>query len=184
MPQHYQQTLSAACPQSYGHVLVQVACALTARVLPMWMVPRSEGHLRHAPLLQQVKKIFCFLNQNVDFEIYGSWGPLDSFKILSRGAPTFSTPGKAIPRLFEKSIFWVPTGLGPSGQGSMGPMGMGPWAQVRAGPRPNGQGPMGPGRTRAQWAWGHGPGPGPDPGPKWARAHGLGPGPDPGQWAI
>ena len=47
------------------------------------------------------------------------------------------------------------------GQGPLGPMGKAPWA--RAGPGPNGQGPMGPGRTQAQWARPHGPGAGPGP---------------------
>ena len=37
------------------------------------------------------------------------------------------------------------------GQGPLGPMGKAPWAWARAGPGPNGQGPMGPGRTQAQW---------------------------------
>ncbi len=90
------------------------------------------------------KDFLLCVEPKIRFLIYGSWGPLGSLKILPQGAPTFSTPGKAIPRLFEKSIFLVPNGLGPNGQGPMGPMGMGPWARVRAGPRPNGQGPMGP----------------------------------------
>ena len=110
--------------------------------------------------------------------LYGSCDALDSSKTLPRGTPTFSTPGEAIPRLFEKNIFgghrrnlvfyfwnhfnraqWArahgPNGQGPMGQGpwanGQGPMGPGPWA--------NGQGPMGPGWTRAQWAWA-----------QWARA--------------
>ena len=44
-----------------------------------------------------------------DFSIYGRCGPgaLDSLNILSRDVGTYSTPGKAIPRTFEKSIFWA-----------------------------------------------------------------------------
>ena len=127
-------------------------------------------------LLQQVKKTFFDLFSHFFvFLLYGSWEALDSFKILPQGPPAFSTPGEAIPRLFEKSTFSVPNGLGPNGpnghgplgpgpgrtqaqwarargpgQGPMGPMGMGPWAQT--GPGPNGHGPMGPGpgRTRTQ----------------------------------
>ncbi len=49
-----------------------------------------------------------------------------------------------------------------------GPMGKGPWARARAGPWPNGQGPMGP-MDMGPWT-------GPDPGP----ALGPGSGPDPG----
>ena len=106
-----------------------------------------------------------------DCSLYGSWEALDSLKTLPRGTPTFSTPGEAIPRLFEKSIFLVPRrpqwaraqwarAHGPNGPG---PMGQGPWA--------NGQGPMG------QWARAHGPN-GPGPMGQWARAHGPnGPGP-------
>ena len=130
----------------------------------------------------------------LDFVLYGSWEALDSLNILPRGAPTFSTPGKAIPRLFEKSICWTPKQhvvvvclfylcfsrpflIGPNGPGPRGPMGKGSWA--------HGPGPMG------QWARAHGPGPGPDPGPmgkgpwaqwawtQWARVHGPGPGPTP-----
>ncbi len=40
--------------------------------------------------------------------LYGSWGPLDSLKILPRGTPMFSTPGNAIPRLFEKPTILAP----------------------------------------------------------------------------
>ena len=58
-------------------------------------------------VLQQVKKVCCFLEPTFGFLIYESWGPLDSLKMLSQGVPTFSTPGKTIPRLFEKSIFLV-----------------------------------------------------------------------------
>ena len=51
----------------------------------------------------------------LDFLIYGRCGALDSLKILSRDVGTYSTPGKAIPRIFEKSIFWaspeVPRGV-------------------------------------------------------------------------
>ncbi len=115
--------------------------------------------------------------------LYGSWEAIHSSKTLPRGPPTFSTPGEAIPRLFEKSIFLVQNGPGP-----MGPMGMGPWAQWAwpHGPGSNGHGPLGPdrARTRAQWAWGLGPnGHGPL-GPmgmgrwaQWAWAHGPGPTP-------
>ena len=39
--------------------------------------------------------------------VYGSWEPLDSAKILSRGVGTFRPPGKAIPRIFEKSVFFT-----------------------------------------------------------------------------
>ena len=42
-----------------------------------------------------------------DFSIYGRYGPLDSFEIVSRGVGTYSTPGEAIPRIFEKLIFWA-----------------------------------------------------------------------------
>ena len=82
------------------------------------------------------------------FLLYGSWEALDSSKILPRGTPTFSTPGKAIPRLFEKSIFWIPNGPGP-----MDPMGMAPWAwaQWAWAHGPNGHGPMGP-MGQGPWA--------------------------------
>ena len=116
--------------------------------------------------LPDLKQHFLFSGQNFGFLIYGRWGPPDRFKILSRGAPTFSTPGKAIPRLFEKSIFLVPRRP--------------QWARAQWA-RAHGPGPM------AQWARAHGPG----PMGQWARAHGPGPGPDPGpmgkgpwaQWA-
>ena len=48
----------------------------------------------------------------MDFAIYGRRGPLDSLKMVSRGVGTYSTPGKAIPRIFQKSTFWA------SGRGS------------------------------------------------------------------
>ena len=41
------------------------------------------------------------------FLVYGSWEPLDSLKILSRGVGTFSTPGKAIPRILKNQHFCV-----------------------------------------------------------------------------
>ena len=41
-----------------------------------------------------------------DFFVYGSWEPLGSVKILARSVATFSTPGEAIPRIFEKSTFF------------------------------------------------------------------------------
>ena len=40
-----------------------------------------------------------------DFAVYGSWEAGHTQKILSRGAGTPPTPGKAIPRIFEKSKF-------------------------------------------------------------------------------
>ena len=52
-----------------------------------------------------------------DFVVYGSWGPLDSLKILSRGVGTFSTPGEAIPMIFEKSIFLYISTINPSSGG-------------------------------------------------------------------
>ncbi len=60
--------------------------------------------------LPDLKQHFSFLSE-FGILIYGSWWPLDRFEILSRGAPTFSTPGKAIPRLSGKSIFVVPRGV-------------------------------------------------------------------------
>ena len=50
----------------------------------------------------------CFLTNFLDFLLYGSWEALDSSKILPRGTPTISTPGEAIPRLFQKSKFGGP----------------------------------------------------------------------------
>ena len=48
------------------------------------------------------------MSNNLDFAVYGRCGPLDMLKIVSRGVGTFSTPGEAIPRIFEKSIFlWI-----------------------------------------------------------------------------
>ena len=51
-----------------------------------------------------------FLAEFLDLFLYGSWEAPHSSKILPRGTPTFSTPGEAIPRLFEKSIFPPPRG--------------------------------------------------------------------------
>ena len=45
-------------------------------------------------------RAFCFL-------LYGSWEPLDSLRILPQGVLTFSTPGRAIPRIFQKSTFYM-----------------------------------------------------------------------------
>ena len=39
----------------------------------------------------------------LDFFLYGSWEALDSSQILPRGTPTFSTPGEAIPRIFDEN---------------------------------------------------------------------------------
>ena len=51
------------------------------------------------------------INKNRIFGFFapdGRWEDGDSLKILSRGVGTFSTPGEAIPRIFEKSIFlWI-----------------------------------------------------------------------------
>ena len=44
------------------------------------------------------KKYFC---------VYGSWEALGSVKILPRGAPTFSTPGKPHSENFFFSTFWT-----------------------------------------------------------------------------
>ena len=43
----------------------------------------------------------------IDFLVYGSWEPLDTQKILPRGVGTFSPIGKAIPRIFQKSTFYI-----------------------------------------------------------------------------
>ena len=39
--------------------------------------------------------------------LYRSWEPLDRCKILPRGVGTFSTPGQATPRIFQKSAFYI-----------------------------------------------------------------------------
>ena len=39
--------------------------------------------------------------------VYGSWEPLDTQKILPRGVGAFSPIGKAIPRIFPKSTFYI-----------------------------------------------------------------------------
>ena len=114
-------------------------------------VDRSEGCLGH---------LFDLLAQFWDFLLYGSWEALDSSKILPRGTPTFSTPGEAIPRLFEKLIFERPKRQFFFVRGD--PMGQGPWAQwarpLRPGPGPMGQGPWA--RTRAHPLGGDGGGDG------------------------
>ena len=46
-------------------------------------------------------------NGFVFFSLYGSWEPLDTQKILPRGVGTFSTPGQAIPRIFQKTTFYI-----------------------------------------------------------------------------
>ena len=114
----------------------------------------ATGQLSNSWIYKNTGKSFFMFYCFFDFSLYGSWEALDSLKTLPRGTPTFSTPGEAIPRLFEKSIFLVPRrpqwarahgpmGKGPwaNGPGSMGPMGQGPWARAHG---PNGPGPMGP----------------------------------------
>ena len=70
----------------------------------------NRGHNRGLPQgwnqwkIGKINKLYNF-RQNFDFALYGSWEALDSLKILPQGPPTFSTPGQAIPRLFEKSTF-------------------------------------------------------------------------------
>ena len=51
--------------------------------------------------------IFTFVLHFLDFALYGSWEALDSVKILSRGAPTISTPGKPNYEIFVLDFFDV-----------------------------------------------------------------------------
>ena len=76
---------------------VSQLCLIIRRAPRVWIGVR--GGL--GQFLDFVVHFLCFL-------LYGSWEALDSSKILPRGTPTISTPGEAIPRLFEKSIFWRP----------------------------------------------------------------------------
>ena len=43
----------------------------------------------------------------MDFFVYGSWEPLDTQKILPRGVGTFSPIGQAIPRISQKTTFYI-----------------------------------------------------------------------------
>ena len=91
------------------------ASTLEFALIP-WLVSihaMTVAHYKNSAVVDQPRKKYIFFNkENIEhliffvfFFLYGSWETLDSLRILPRGAPTFSTPGKAIPRLFEKSTF-------------------------------------------------------------------------------
>ena len=59
-------------------------------------LPYTKNHLFFL-----IKTSIYFLDENtLFFFVYGSWEPLDSVKILSRGVGTFSTPGEPVGTTF------------------------------------------------------------------------------------